>query len=151
MKETKSHDFTVVIPIKGDAMKAFDAINNVRGWWTDGLTGNTTEINDEFTVRFGDVHMSTQRITESVPGKRVSWLVTESALNFISDKQEWSGTKVVFEIIEVGGKTQIKFTHVGLRPDVECYDACSNAWTGYLQDSLRALADTGRGKPTVSS
>jgi hypothetical protein len=39
------------------------------------------------------------------------------------------------------------FTHVGLRPDHECYDACSGAWNLYAGDSLRSYITTGQGRP----
>jgi hypothetical protein len=29
----------------------------------------------------------------------------------------------------------------------ECFDICSNAWTTYIQKSLRDLITTGKGKP----
>ena len=36
------------------------------------------------------------------------------------------------------------FTHVGLAPQVECYDTCSDAWTSLIQGSLKQLIETGR-------
>jgi hypothetical protein len=44
------------------------------------------------------------------------------------DKSEWKGTKVVFELERKGDKTEIRFTHMGLVPEYECFTACSNAW-----------------------
>jgi hypothetical protein len=44
--------------------------------------------------------------------------------------------------------TQIRFTHVGLVPDYECYDLCRDAWGTYIRDSLRSLIQTGKGRPS---
>jgi hypothetical protein len=73
--------------------------------------------------------------------------VLDNYFNFTKDQSEWIGTKVSFEITEKDGKTQIRFTHIGLVPAHECYEICENAWTGYIQNSLRALITTGSGQP----
>ena len=117
--------------------EAFDAITDVRGWWAGEIEGSTVEQGDEFTYRYKDFHYSKQRLMEVVPNKKVVWLVTESSINFVQDKNEWKGTKIVFDISKKDDKTQIRFTHEGLIPEQECFDACSNAWTGYITDSLR--------------
>ena len=90
---------------------------------------------------------STHRITEFVPGKRVVWHTTDSSLNFVSNKNEWNGTDIVFEIARKGGRTELRFTHVGLVPALECYGDCSEGWGFYINDSLRGLIMTGKGKP----
>jgi len=127
--------------------EAFAAINNVRGWWSGDIEGSTDKLGDEWTYRYEDVHYSKQKITELVPGKKVVWLVLDSYLNFIKDKTEWNGSKITFEIAKKGHKTEVRFTHVGLVPDHECYGACSNAWGGYINGSLRSLITTGKGQP----
>jgi phosphopentomutase len=144
-----SSDYTTTISVNKTPKEAFMAINNVRGWWTENLEGRTEKSGDEFTVTFGEVHVSTQKLVEVVPDKKVVWLVTRSKLNFIRDKQEWNNTKISFEIFQKDNKTQVRFIHQGLIPEIECYDACSNAWEDYITSSLKSLIDTGKGKPTI--
>lgn len=144
----KKHDYNVNITVNATPQEAFKSINSVTKWWTENLEGNSQKLHDEFTVRFGDVHVSTQKLIEVMPNKKVVWLVTDSNLNFIEDKHEWTNTKISFEISTRDNKTQIHFTHAGLIPTVECFDACSNAWSEYIQQSLLGLINTGKGKPT---
>jgi len=138
-------EFTFVADQPADVV--FNAINNVRGWWNTAMEGISSALNDEFSVRFGDVHYSKQKLIEFIPNKKVVWLVTDSKLNFLSDKGEWTNTKISFEISGKGEKTQVHFRHEGLIPKIECYNACSNAWAEYLTDSLLRLVTTGQGQP----
>jgi len=143
----KTQDYTTSITVNATPQVAFKSINSVTKWWTENLEGSSQNLNDEFTVRFGDVHVSTQKLVEFMPNKKVVWLVTDSNLNFIKDRQEWTNTKISFEISEKENKTQIRFTHLGLAPK-ECFDACSNAWSEYIHQSLLSLINTGKGQPT---
>jgi hypothetical protein len=127
--------------------EAFDAINNVRGWWSGEIDGRTDKLGEVFTYRYKDVHRTTQKITEFVPGKRVVWHVTDAELSFVKDKTEWNGTDIVFDIAKKDGKTEVRFTHVGLVPAFECYGGCSGAWGFYINDSLRNLITAGKGAP----
>lgn len=133
----KKQDFTTTILVDQSPKEAFDAINNVRGWWTGEIDGTTDKLDNEFSYRFKDLHYSKHKLIEAIPGEKIVWLITESSINFVKDKNEWRGTKIIFDIALAGDKTQIRFTHHGLVPAQECYDACSNAWTGYITDSLR--------------
>jgi hypothetical protein len=135
----KKKDFTTTILVDQTPTEAFLAVNNVRGWWSGEIEGSTEKLNDEFTYRYKDFHYSKQKLVEVVPEKRVVWLVTESSINFVRDKNEWTGTKIIFEISPKGAQTLIRFTHEGLVPEQECFDACSNAWTGYIANSLRSF------------
>lgn len=143
----KKQDYHISITVDATAHEAFESINNVTQWWTENLEGSSHKLNDEFTVRFGDVHYSKQKLVKVVPDKKVVWLVTDSKLNFIEDQQEWTNTKIVFEILTQNNRTEVHFTHVGLVPDIECYDACSNAWSEYIHGSLLNLINTGKGRP----
>ena len=101
----KNQDYTVSITVNATAREAFNGINKVSEWWTENLEGSSQKLNDEFTVRFGDVHVSTQKLVEVVRDKKVVWLVTDSHLNFIKNKHEWTGSRIVFEIVEKDNKT----------------------------------------------
>ena len=126
---------------------AFAAICDVRSWWSGHTEGSTTRLGDEFTYEVPDIHWCKFRITELVPARTVSWLVLDSLLTFIADKHEWTGTTVRFDVAELEGRTQIRFTHEGLLPEHECFDVCRNAWGEYLNDSLRELIVSGSGRP----
>ena len=148
----KTSDLTISILVDEAPEQAFDAINNVRGWWTGepGIEGSTDKLGDEFTYRQKDIHYSKQKVTESLPGKKVVWLVTDSKLNFIKNKSEWTGTKIIFEISEKNNKTQIRFTHMGLVPDSECYNDVSSAWNFYINSGLRDLIAKNKVQPQTS-
>ena len=142
-------DFTTTFLVDQTPKEVFNAINNVREWWTGepGIEGSTDKLGDEFIYRYKDLHYSKQKITELIPGKKVVWLITDSKLNFIKDKQEWTGTKIIFEIDKKGDKTEVRFTHAGLVPDIECYDDCSNAWSSYINGSLQNFTTKAKLQP----
>lgn len=138
--------FTTTFFVDQTPHEVFTAINNVRGWWQGEVTGGTDKLNDEFDYRMEDIHYSRQKLVEVIPDKRVVWSVTDSQLSFIEDKDEWTNTRIIFDITEINNKTQVRFTHIGLLPAIECYDACSNAWQQLIQESLVRLITTGKGK-----
>ncbi|HVW15962.1 MAG TPA: SRPBCC domain-containing protein [Mucilaginibacter sp.] len=136
-------DFTTAFLVDQTPLEAYDAINNVRAWWSGQIEGDTDKLGDEFIYRYKTFHYSKHKLTELVPGKKVVWLTTESRLNFVGNQNEWTGTKIVFDIAEKDGKTQVRFTHQGLVPQFQCFNDCSNAWSGYINNSLRELIVTG--------
>lgn len=145
----KNENFTATFSVDQTPKQAFDAINNVRGWWSGEVEGETDKLGAEFTYRYKDVHRTTQKITELVPGRKVVWHVTESDLSFVKDKDEWTGTDIIFDISSKDGKTEVRFTHAGLAPQNECYGSCSNAWGLLIRGNLRNLISTGMNQPDV--
>jgi uncharacterized protein YndB with AHSA1/START domain len=138
---------TLAFTVDQTPEEVFAAINNVRGWWSGEIDGRTDKLGEEWTYHYKDVHRTTQKITEFVPGKKVVWHVLDAQLNFVKDKTEWNGTDIVFEITPKDDKTELRFTHVGLVPAFECYGGCSGAWGFYINDSLRNLIIAGKGQP----
>ncbi len=142
-----NQDFTVTLLVDQTPDEVFDAINNVRGWWSEQIEGHTDALNAVFNYHYQDIHRCTMKITEFVPGKKVVWDVLDNYFNFTQDETEWIGTKVSFDIAQVDGKTQLLFTHIGLVPAYECYNICNDAWSNYIKGSLRSLIETGKGQP----
>ena len=140
-------DYTTTILVDNSPMEVFNAINNVRGWWSEEIEGNTDKLNDEWAYHYQDVHRCKMKITELIPGQKVVWQVMDNYFSFTKNKEEWIGNKIVFEIKEKDNKTEIKFTQIGLVPEYECYDICENAWNTYIQKSLFNLITTGKGEP----
>jgi len=140
----KTQNFTTTISVDQTPQEAFAAINNVRGWWSGNIEGDTGKPGAVFTYRYKNVHYSKQRITEFIPGKKLVWHVLDSELSFAKDKSEWNDTDIVFEISEKEGNTEVCFTHAGLVPQYECYGSCSNAWGMLINGNLRKLITTGK-------
>jgi hypothetical protein len=121
-------DYTTTFSVDQTPKEVFDAVNNVRGWWSGEIEGRTDHLGDERTYRYKDLHYSKHKIIELTPDRRVVWEVVDATLNFARDKTEWNGTKIIFEISRKGDKTEVRFTHQGLVPEFECFENRSNAW-----------------------
>jgi hypothetical protein len=141
------NDFTTTFSVDNTPEEAWAAIVDVRSWWSGEVAGDTDRIGADFTYTVPGVHRSVQRIEELVPGERVVWRVTDARLEFPQDKGEWIGTAIVFEIGRRDGRTEVRFTHRGLTPAVECHDRCSNAWSRLVGKNLRTRIQTGEPQP----
>lgn len=133
---TSTDSYTTTFTVDKTPQQVFDAIVDVRGWWTGKIEGGSDALGAEFTYQYEHLHYSKQKVTEFVPGQKLVWSVTEANISFVDDKTEWEGTDIVFDIAVKDGKTQVRFTHVGLSPEVECYDSCSGAWDYYVKGGL---------------
>ncbi|WP_119079916.1 SRPBCC family protein [Chitinophaga alhagiae] len=136
-------NFSTSFLVDQTPQEVFNAINNVRGWWSGEIEGDTAAAGGEFTYRVPGAHYSRQKITAFIPGQKVAWHVLDAELAFVQDKREWKGTDIIFEMAEKGHQTEVRFTHIGLVPAFECYDSCSNAWGMLVNGNLRNFIVTG--------
>lgn len=142
----KQLDYHCSITTNVTPKEAIKGISRVADWWAKNFEGNAKNLNDIFTIRFGETYV-TFKITEMIADSKVVWLVTDCYLHWLKDKTEWSNTKVVWELSAKNNSTEINFTHVGLLPQVECYDNCVKGWDQYVKGSLQKLLDENKGLP----
>jgi hypothetical protein len=139
-------DFSTTILVDQSPATVFEAVKNVRGWWSKNAEGNFDKVNDVFVHTYKDAHRCTIKVTEVVPDQKIVWHVLDNYFSFTQDETEWKDTKIVFDIAKKGEKTELRFTHRGLTSAYECYDACSTAWTNLIQETLPRLIASGNGK-----
>ena len=116
-KETDmSTSFRTTFTVAQAPQQTYQAICDVRSWWSGEIEGYTDRIGEEFSYTVPGVHFSRQRVTELEPGHKVSWLVVDSRLDYLQDKQEWNGTTITFDLVPHERGTEITFVHPGLSP-----------------------------------
>jgi len=142
--------FTTTIKVHQSPKEVFDAVTNVRGWWSEEIEGNTAQLNDVYDYHYEDIHRCKIKLIEVIENEKIVWLIEKNYFKFTEDKTEWTDTKPTFEISQKDGKTELKFTHFGLVPEYECFEICRDSWTNYIQNSLRKLITTGKGEPNAS-
>lgn len=144
-------DFTTVILVDQSSETAFNCIKNVRGWWSEEIEGKTEELHHEFKYHYEDIHRAHIKLIEVTPYRRIVWKVLDNYFQFTQDKSEWTGTKIVFDILPKNGQTEVRLTHFGLTPEYECYQVCNEGWSNYIQNSLYKLITTGKGMPNATN
>ena len=73
-----NQNYTATISVDQSPKEALEAIQNVRGWWSEEIEGSTAKFGDEFKYHYRNVHTCTMKLVELVPNKRVAWLVTDN-------------------------------------------------------------------------
>lgn len=147
MSTVTDKSFTAEISVRQQPSVVFKSIQDFRLWWSEDIEGNTDQLNETFLYHYKDIHLCKMKLIEAIPDKRLVYLVLENEFNFIEDKTEWVGTRLVFDITLAGDQTKIRFTHEGLVPEYACYHVCYDAWSGYINNSLYNLLTTGKGTP----
>lgn len=139
--------YTVAIAVDEKPDAVFRAITDVRGWWNENIIGDTAALDEEFVFMDEGIRFSRFRLTQVEPGQRVVWHVVDAYLSFIADHDEWTGTRVIFDLTAEGNRTKLHFTHEGLTAASPCYESCSKGWDFYITQSLPKLIATGTGQP----
>lgn len=145
----ESNSYTTEFWVDETPDNVFAAIADVRGYWSPTIDGDTAQQGDEFVYSDEGIRFSRFRVAEVVPGQRVVWQVLDSHLDFVDEHDEWTGTRVLFEVTPQERGTRLHFTHEGLSPTKECFSACSRGWDGVINQSLKNLI-TGRSSGMTS-
>ncbi|WP_186328673.1 SRPBCC domain-containing protein [Bacillus sp. X1(2014)] len=122
----------------------------VRKWWTQ-FANIGSEIGSTAEFRFPKAGFYVRaEISALHPNKLVEWKVFDSMhpeASGFSNLRDWEGTIIRFEMEEVSEENSIlKFSHIGLIEELECYRVCEKGWTSYLS-SLQQLLVSGAGNP----
>ncbi|MBS1688483.1 MAG: SRPBCC domain-containing protein [Bacteroidetes bacterium] len=141
----EKNDFYCSISAKISAGEAMKKISNVPGWWGVTFAGNAEKQNDKFVIKMGGDSFFDFTVAELIPRKRIVWQITDCNMPWYSDKKEWANTKLIFDLKENQGETELSFKHEGLTPDVECYKDCAPGWTHWIKTSLFSYFTKGEG------
>ena len=52
-----------------------------------------------------------------------------------------------FDVVATADGTEVRFTHEGLVPQVECFGVCKVAWSEYVLGSLKDRIESRGGRP----
>jgi hypothetical protein len=141
-KTTITTDFEWEIQSMKTTEEVFKILLDVRKWWSgfysEEINGKDERVDDVFTFKAGN-HYSKQRLVQLIPQKRIVWEVVESNLGFVDNNYEWLNTQLIFIITKLEDSTKVLFVHKGLTPMLECFQACSSAWTWYWENRLSPL------------
>lgn len=127
----------------------FEALTlQIPNWWTEMYDGIAFEEGKNFNIKFGDNVSKTIKIAELIPLKKVVWKVIDALIDIpeITHKSEWTGTTIVWEIASEGNQSTLTLEHIGLTPQLECFNICESGWQAFT-DSLICFIQTGVGKP----
>ena len=137
-------DLTCGITANVSPSKAYECIGRVTEWWTPNLEGGTKNLQDTFTVHFGEIFM-TMKVVEAEAGKKIRWQVVDCDIVGPKDRKEWKDTTITWDISADDSSTRITLTHVGMVPAKECYKDTVGGWDYFMQKSLLPFMNEGKG------
>lgn len=143
----ENQDFTSTILVNKTPTETFRTIQNFKAWWSEDIEGETDKPGETFFYHYKDIHLCKIKFIEAIQDRKLVYQVLANEFSFIEDKTEWVNSRMVFDISKEDGQTKVVLTHEGLTPAHECYNICHDAWTGFIQNSLKNLINTGKGQP----
>lgn len=142
--------FLSAVFVKRPATTVYDALiteAGLKGWWTGTCDIGSGE-GALCTFRFDD-SWKTMRIEKLSAASEVRWRCVDSSIDLEdgSKSSEWMDTVCVFRLTPLSNQTTaLHFQHIGLQPELECYNDCKRGWTRFLS-SLKHYVETGVGEP----
>jgi hypothetical protein len=137
--------FTATIEFEKPQHVVFNCLKEVSKWWSRDFEGKSARIDDEFVISHPGRHFSKQKLVELIPDHKLVWQVTESYLDWLEkDKEEWTATKMIFELTPKKDHTVLHFTHEGLVPEKECFSLCEKGWNMVIRERLFSYITEGK-------
>ncbi|WP_433157500.1 SRPBCC family protein [Kribbella sp. CA-247076] len=126
---------------RDEVYAALSTIDGLAGWWTQDTTGETA-VDGVIRFRFAGAGGEgfDMKVLETTPGELVRWEVVDGP-------PEWIGTRIGFELHQVGDWAIVLFRHEGWKEPVEFMHHCSTKWASFLL-SLKKYVETGKGAPS---
>lgn len=123
-----------------DVLAALTTSEGIAGWWAKSNSIRQENSNELLSVDFGRVK-KLMRVRLTNPGLGLTWDVLECTL------REWPGTRITFDLTSSSAcGCFLKLEHIGLVPQLECYESCSTGWAHFMS-SLKQFVETGKGTP----
>ena len=120
--------------------KALTTSEGIADWWAKSNTVWKENADEFLSVDFGQVK-KLMKVQKTNPPSRLTWHVLECTL------REWPGTRITFNVTPtLNGGSFLKLEHIGLNPQLECFESCSSGWE-YFMASLKQYVETGKGTP----
>ena len=120
--------------------KALTTSKSIAGWWAKSNSLWKENADEFLSVDFGQVK-KLMRVEKATPLSSLTWNVLECTLH------EWPGTRITFNVTSTSdGGSLLKLEHIGLIPQLECFESCSSGWE-YFMASLKQYVETGKGTP----
>jgi quinol monooxygenase YgiN len=128
-----------------DAVRELLAAHGDKWWTTNAVIDSNVGGICEFRFPAAGFH-ATVRVVKNAPGI-LEWSCIDSANpRSFKDRHDWTGSTIRFLLQPTATGTHLKLEHRGLGESAEFYKTRSNVWGFYL-DSLKELAESGRGDP----
>jgi uncharacterized protein YndB with AHSA1/START domain len=108
-------------------------------WWAEDVTLRTDTVVDLGFFNRATIY-SLQLVRTAAPAE-AEWLC--------SSGKEWKGTKLLFQLSEREGQTQLRFTHANWEADTDYFVSCNTTW-GALMFRLKAAAEGKKAGPLFS-
>ncbi|MBT2968437.1 MAG: SRPBCC domain-containing protein [Candidatus Thiodiazotropha sp. (ex Ctena orbiculata)] len=142
-------DYRSSICCSVSADRAYRAITQeMSAWWTP-MSNRFSNIGDRAKTDFGGPsYWVFEAVTLNSPHV-IELLCCESNMvsDSLADPEEWLGTILKFEITEQDEVCTVALTHIGLTPEMACYEICKTGWDHYIAGSLKQHLDGLGGRP----
>ncbi len=87
------------------------------------------------------------QVSEMLPDTHIIWEFIDAYQGWVKNPTEWVGTQLIWEVTPQRDGAEVKMTHVGLVPELECFDQCTKSWHYLMQESLLKFLNDGKGHP----